>query len=382
MQVWFRQTAPYYHASADGSPTPFPVPGWMWDRSRGQQLYTDRMRFIRRLDELGFDGIIFTEHHSGPNGGLMPSPIALMAAASQVTERAKLISMGVMLSLYPHPVRVAEELALVDNLSHGRLVPGFISATAQNLYAYNVSPDEERARYHEAYDLIVKAWTAPEPFEWHSEYYQYPCVSILPRPVQQPHPPTWTTAVAQESIQWAARKHMGFMSHGPTAECAERLAYYRAFAADQCEWSPCPADLGISRELYVAPSTTRLNEAQIDELITDVFEADAAHEFGFMQRDMRLQAINRQRETVRSYEYLHTAAQPFHGAANSVEGRRSGQFLAGDPETLIEDIIAQQQTTGAGVLVIRNEVGAIDLPRALEGLELFAREVLPVIQRI
>jgi len=68
MEVWFRQTAPYY--CSDDAPTPFPVPGHMWDRARGQQLYADRMKFIRRLDELGFDGIIFTEHHFGPNGGL------------------------------------------------------------------------------------------------------------------------------------------------------------------------------------------------------------------------------------------------------------------------------------------------------------------------
>src|SRR5919199_4153094 len=163
MQVWFRQTAPYYYPSPDGSPTPFPVPGWMWDRARGEQLYADRMRFIRRLDELGFDGIIFTEHHAGPNGGLTPSPIVLLAAASQVTQRAKLVTMGITLALYPHPLRVAEELAMLDNLCHGRLVPGFISGTAQNLYAYNVPAAEERARYHEAYDLIVKAWTEPEP---------------------------------------------------------------------------------------------------------------------------------------------------------------------------------------------------------------------------
>src|SRR5579871_3945981 len=151
MQVWFRQTAPYYYS--DESQTPFPVPGWMWDRARGEGLYAERMHFIQRLDELGFDGIIFTEHHYGANGGLMASPIVLMAAATQVTERIKLATMGIALALYPQPVRVAEELAMVDNLSHGRLVAGFISGTPQNLYAYNVPAHEERERYHEAYDL-------------------------------------------------------------------------------------------------------------------------------------------------------------------------------------------------------------------------------------
>jgi alkanesulfonate monooxygenase SsuD/methylene tetrahydromethanopterin reductase-like flavin-dependent oxidoreductase (luciferase family) len=382
MQVWFRQTAPYYYPSADCSPTPFPVPGWMWDRARGEELYTKRMQFIRRLDEWGFDGIIFTEHHSGPNGGLMPSPIALMAAATQVTERARLVSMGIMLALYPHPLRVAEELALVDNLCHGRLVAGFISATPQNLYAYNVPTSEERERYHQAYDLILKAWTEPEPFEWRSEQYHYPCVSILPRPVQQPHPPTWTTAVSQESIQWAASKHMGFMSHGPTVECAERLDYYRRYAQEHCGWSPEPSELAISRELYIVPSATRVDEKELDTRIAAVFENDTAHAFEFMQRDATLQAIQQERRSVRSYEYLKAVDRPFEGAANDVAGRHSGQFLAGDPETLIESIAEQQRATGAGVLVIRNEVGAVDLDEAQTGLELFAREVLPVVHKL
>jgi alkanesulfonate monooxygenase SsuD/methylene tetrahydromethanopterin reductase-like flavin-dependent oxidoreductase (luciferase family) len=354
----------------------------MWDRPRGERLYADRMRFIRRLDELGFDGIIFTEHHAGPNGGLMPSPMVLMSAASQVTERIKLITMGIILSLYPHPLRVAEELAMIDNLSHGRLVPGFISGTPQNLYAYNVPAAEDRERYHEAYDLMIKAWTEPEPFEWHSKHFDYPCVSILPRPLQAPHPPTWTTATSQESIQWAASKRMGFMSHGPTVECAERLGYFRECAEQGGGWSPSPADVAIARELYIVPSKSKIDEAQVDRMIGELFEKDEAHAFRFRTEDPTLREIDRERKAVRSYGYLKTVERPFQGAAYDVAGRHSGQFLAGDPDMLIEQIDGQRKATGAGVLVFRNEVGPVDVNQALEGLELFAREVLPVVHKL
>jgi len=381
MEVWFRQTAPYYYS--DDTPMPFPVPGWMWKRQKGEQLYAARMQFIRRMDELGFDGIIFTEHHSGPNGGLMPSPVVLLAAATQVTERIKLVTMGIMLSLYPHPLRMAEELAMIDNLSHGRLHPGFISATSQNLYAYNVPASEDRERYHEAYDLIVKAWTEPEPFEWHSKYYDYPCVSILPRPLQEPYPRTWTTAVSQESMQWAASKRMGFMSHGPTIESAERLAFYKRYAEQECGWSPGPADLAIAREMYIVPSKSKLDETKVDELIADVFEKDHSHSFGHMAgSNSPLRAIDRERQAVRSYDYLTVVDRPFFGASTDREGRHSGQFLAGDPDMLIEQISAQHKATGAGVLVVRNELGSVDVHQALEGLELFAREVLPEVQKL
>src|SRR5437762_4187241 len=105
-----------YHPHTDG-PMPYPVPGWMWDRDLGQKLYSERMPFIRRMEDAGFDGIIFTEHYYGPNGGLTPSPMIVLSAATQVTHRIKLITMGISLALYAQPVRVAEDLAILDNLS-------------------------------------------------------------------------------------------------------------------------------------------------------------------------------------------------------------------------------------------------------------------------
>jgi alkanesulfonate monooxygenase SsuD/methylene tetrahydromethanopterin reductase-like flavin-dependent oxidoreductase (luciferase family) len=375
MEVWIRQSAPYHYS--DTAPTPFPVPGWMWDRTRGEQLYADRMRYIRRVDELGFDAIIFTEHHYGPNGGLMPCPTTLMAAASQVTEHIKLATMGIALALYPQPVRVAEELAVVDNLSHGRLVAGFISGTPQNLYAYNIPVAEERERYHEAYDLIVKAWEEPEPFAWHSTYYDYECVSILPRPVQVPHPPVWTTATSAESIQWAAENHISFISHGPTVEAAERLGYYKRHAETQCGWGPAAVNLGIAREFYIGPTM-----AKVDEMVEQVFEQDRAHAFTHRRENDKLREVDQERAGVRSYGYLTTVERPFQGAAATVEGRASGQFLVGDPESLVQEITAQQQATGAGVLVIRPEMGALSLDEVIDGLELFAKEVLPVVHSL
>src|SRR5439155_9253862 len=169
---------------------------------------------IHRVDQLGFDGLIFTEHHYGQNGGLTPSPVVMLSAASQITEQIKLITMGISLSVYEQPVRLAEELAMIDNLSHGRLVLGFITSAAQSLFAFSVPVEEERSRYHEAYELLEKAWTAEEPFEWQGEHFQYGCVSILPRPLQQLHPPIWTTCSSEECLQWAASHRFKLLATG------------------------------------------------------------------------------------------------------------------------------------------------------------------------
>lgn len=374
MEVWIRQSMPY-HPHTDG-PMPFPVPGWMWDRAFGEQLYTDRMKFIRRVDEMGYDGIIFTEHHYGPNGGLTPSPTVVLAAATQVTERIKLVTMGISLALYPHPVRVAEELAMIDNLSHGRLVVGFISSGAQNMYAYNLAPQEERERYHEAYDLIVKAWTEENPFDWHSEYYDYRCVSILPRPLQVPHPPIWTTASADQSLQWAARNHIGIIASGPTSQCRDILNYYQNYAEAEIGWTPTPADRGIAREFYIAPT-----KARVQEMIDEVFSQERENAYPHMFQDPNLRELDRERFKLRTYSYRQAEGPAVRGVGRGLEQIRSGHFLLGDPESLTTQILEQCHTCKAGVLVIRPEMGNMGLDEVAEGLELFAREALPVLRK-
>lgn len=377
MEVWIRQGMAY-RCQTD-SPMPFPVPGWMWDRELGAKLYAQRMRYIRRMDELGFDGIIFTEHHYGPNGGLTPSPNVVMGAATQVTERIKLITMGIILALHGHPVRVAEEMAMLDNLSNGRLVAGFISGNAEAHYAYDMPGGEGRSRHREAYDLIVKAWTEENPFEWHGEHYDYGCVSILPRPYQQPHPPTWTAAAAAESLEWAAQHHVGLISSGTIERAAETLNYYQSYAESECSWSPTHLDRGVSREIYIAPTM-----AKAREVVEDVILRDRADAYNETFEIPRLAELQRDKYTPRSYAYRSGGQNENRRtrAGGSVEDmQRRGQYLVGDPDSITEQILGQREACNANVLVIRPEMGAMNLDEVGDMMELFAREVLPVVQK-
>jgi alkanesulfonate monooxygenase SsuD/methylene tetrahydromethanopterin reductase-like flavin-dependent oxidoreductase (luciferase family) len=370
MEVWIRPS--HYYLCENEGPMPFPVPGSMWDRKLGEKLYADSMRFFRRVDELGFDGLLFTEHHFGPNGGLTPSPLVLLAAATGVTERIKLVTLGIPLAMYPHPLRVAEELAMVDNLSHGRVVAGFISSGAQSLYAYNVPASEERSRYHEALDLVLKAWTADSPFEWHSQHFNYPCVSILPRPLQAPHPPLWTTANSTEGLQWAASKRMGFITSGSTAEATESLGYYRSYAESNCGWLPPAEKLGIAREFFIAET-----KEQVKQMAEQMMETSGDAAFTGLFRDPKLAGIRGEASAVRSY--THVTNPEDRTVHRTAEGTQNGRFIFGDPEQVADQILTQHQTTGAGVLIIRPELGGISMDQAAEGLELFAREVLPLV---
>ncbi len=373
MEVWIRPS--YYYLSQLDEPMPYPVPGHMWDRSLGEKLYGDHMRFIRSVDQLGFDGVLFTEHHAGPNGGLTPSPTVFLAAASQVTERIKLVIMGIALALYPHPVRVAEELAMLDNLCHGRLEVGFISSGAPSLYAYNLPVSEEGGRYHEAYDLVIKAWTEENPFEWHSQYYNYKCVSILPRPLQLPHPPIWTVAASTEGLQWAAEHRLRLICSGTLDGAAENLNYFRNYAATECGWTPEPTDLGIARELYIGRT-----KSQVREKMDELFHREGDMAYKQVSEAPQLASLQRERRGTRSYSHQKQAARRA-GEHRTEKAMRSGSFLIGDPDSITEQILHQREVTGAGVVAIRLELGDVDLAEVTDNLELFSREVLPVLKK-
>jgi alkanesulfonate monooxygenase SsuD/methylene tetrahydromethanopterin reductase-like flavin-dependent oxidoreductase (luciferase family) len=356
---------------------PFPVPGRLWDRELGETLYAERMKFIRRVDQLGFDGLIFTEHHYGPNGGLTPSPVVMLAAASQVTEQIKLVTMGISLSVYEQPVRLAEELAMIDNLCHGRLVIGLITSAAQSLFAFSVPVEEERSRYHEAYDLMVRAWTDPDPFEWRGQHFNYNCVSILPRPLQLPHPPIWTTCSSEESLQWAARNRFKLVAPGTVTQTADILNYYRTYAERECGWSPTAADFGMAREFYIAPT-----QAQVDELLPSLIERDEVNSINPRFRVPELTTVLREQWSTRTYDYGSRLGRPA-GSGLSLEGYAGGQFLVGSPEVMIQQVIEQRAACGnPGVLIIRPEIGTMSLQAVGDGLELFAREVLPAVHAL
>src|SRR5205814_8249022 len=123
-------------------------------------------------------------------------------------QRARVCIMGALLTLN-NPVRVAEEYALVAVMSGGRLVAGLLRGAPYEYLVYNVPPAESRARFEEAWELVVRAWSDTEPFGWEGEHYHFRNVSIWPRPVQQPLPPIFISGSSKESAEFAAKKRIG-----------------------------------------------------------------------------------------------------------------------------------------------------------------------------
>jgi natural product biosynthesis luciferase-like monooxygenase protein len=166
------------------------VPEWDGDSA---QLYTHWLEQIDAAEELGFDSLWVTEHHFRYFGGMLPNPQLLLAAAAARTKRMRL---GAAVSLLPmhHPLQIAEDFAMVDLLSAGRLNFGAGRGMHPLEYAvFNADWGTAQRRLPEALDVIVSAWT-DDAFEWSGEHYHYPKLSVYPKPAQKPHPPIYVTA--------------------------------------------------------------------------------------------------------------------------------------------------------------------------------------------
>ena len=177
---------------------PFPK---VADANKAAQYYNWTLDELIYAAESGFDGVCTNEHHQNAYGFMVnPNMMgSVLARATRGTNTA-IIQMGETAVFLNPPIRVAEEYAMLDCISEGRMVAGFpVGLGGDFAHSYGFAPMEQRGRYREAHDLITKAWQAEDVFSWNGKYYQLPMVSVWPRPVQKPHPPIWVPGNASPS---------------------------------------------------------------------------------------------------------------------------------------------------------------------------------------
>ena len=205
------------------------VPNRLWDAERSRGLYQEYIDQLAYADEIGFDGMVLNEHHQNIYG-LMPSPNLIAAALSQRTTRGKIVILGNLLPLHLNPLRMAEEYAMLDNMSGGRLIAGFAPGSGPETFNYDVPSAPSREQFWEAVDLIHRAWTEDGPFAWEGRHYPLRYVNPWPRPTQQPHPPVWIpgSRSTETLVNIAKRGYCYFLSsrsHG--SETAKSQAAIR-----------------------------------------------------------------------------------------------------------------------------------------------------------
>jgi alkanesulfonate monooxygenase SsuD/methylene tetrahydromethanopterin reductase-like flavin-dependent oxidoreductase (luciferase family) len=316
-------------------------------------------------DELGFDWVTLAEHHFAPLS-LTPNPMVMAGAVTQRVRRARIALLGATIPIL-NPVRVAEEFAMLDTLTGGRVVAGMLRGTANEYVTYDVNPAESRERFEEAMELIIRAWTEPVPFGWQGRYFRFRSVSIWPRPVQQPHPPIYMSGSSPEAGEFAARRRVRIGLAFTTLPLArEAVRHYRERAAE-CGWEPDPDHVLYRVTAHVAET----DEEAMEELRAS--GADTPRQ-GFSQSNRRVD------DAVAGTGYYgrDTASQRGRLAAQTrpmVERIEQGQLLAGSPDTVLAQARRIRDELGAGILeLVFSPVGR---ERTLRSIELFGTRVLP-----
>jgi alkanesulfonate monooxygenase SsuD/methylene tetrahydromethanopterin reductase-like flavin-dependent oxidoreductase (luciferase family) len=231
------------------------LPNTYFDPKKGHELYNRYLDELELVAELGFDGISVNEHHQNAYG-LMPSPVVMAAALSRRTKNAKIAILGNAFCLREHPLTLAEEHAMIDCITGGRLISGMVRGIGAEYYSMGVNPTISHARFQEAHDLVVQAWTRPGPFAFEGKHYHFEYVNVWPRPYQQPHPPIWAPSTGStETIEWAAhpsRKYVYLQAYSPITSVARYLNYYRECAQKMYGYAASSDQIGWSTPVYVS----------------------------------------------------------------------------------------------------------------------------------
>jgi len=319
--------------------------------------YQDMLHCLPRAEALGYQSMYLATHHAKTDG-LCPGPLPTLGAAAAVTKTMKIGTAVMLVPLYA-PLKLAEDLAVLDNISEGRLIvgvaPGYV---AEEFAAHNIPRDERVGRLEEALDLMIAAWTQDE-FEFDGKYYKVPRTVLTPKPVQKPYPQLWYGVSAKSSLRRAARRH-AIQIMSPRHGVAELQAHYAPYEAAAKEIGWTIPERPIIRQVFVAPTMQKAEAVAapaIEHLYREIYgRASAAGD-----RVLR----NDDGSTITDHNQVNF---------DTFKAR----YIVGTPEFAIEEITKYRNGLGCTEMVCWMHMPGIRGADVMQSVELFAREVMPV----
>lgn len=355
---------------------PWPVNNREFDPVKATELYATYIDTMAYAEECGWDSVGCNEHHFSPYG-LMSNPNLIGSALIQKTKHIGIAMFGNLVPLL-NPIRVAEEYAMLDVISGGRLMCGFMRGIPHEYIAYNLPPDESRERLNEATELIKKAWTEPAPFGWEGQYYQYRAVSIWPRPRQQPHPKILMSGGNPDSARYAARNHamLGMVFMPNLAEGRKVIDAYLD-EAHKCGWEPGPEDI-------LAGFHTCITET--DEEARAHLERGVKYFTGTLltpQREAQRIVLQKTRYFGSDDNAEYFVKRLRHAASRTIdEAIEDGTVLCGSPETVVKQIKRIHAELGCGWMNTNMKIGNIPNDVVTKGMELFRDHVQAEVRHL
>lgn len=327
------------------------------------RLYEDILEEVEFADRNGFDSVWFAEHHFFHYGGMIPSVPVLAAAAARLTRRLR-IGSGVALIGLNDPVRVAEEFAMLDNLSGGRLYFGVGRAFQRAEFdAFETPMEQSRERFNEAHDLILKAW-GDGPITHVGRHRRLDGVNVLPKPLQRPHPPIYVACImSEESFRFAGARgyNLMYVPYVGTPELArERVGWYRD-ALTRAGHDPAERDVMMATHFFAGESPAHAREFPRRALGNYLAQAAEAN-----------QTIADESQ----YKGYGSIGATLAKLGEHYEMMYPNQVMFGDADQCLRRI-EDYEAMGAKHLSLITNFGGMPHAEIMRSLERFARDVMP-----
>ena len=354
------------------------LPNTYFDPEKGHQLYNRWLDELEYGEALGFDGLAVNEHHQNAYG-LMPSPLVMASALSRRTKKAKLAILGSAFGLREHPLTVAEEHAMIDVITGGRLISGMVRGIGAEYYSFGANPALSLSRYQEAHDLVVQAWTRPGPFAFEGKHYHFEYVNVWPRPFQQPHPPIWCPSQgSQETIEWAAhpdRKYVYLQTYSPIASVARYLNMYRDLARRMYGYTAQSDRIGWAAPVYIA-DTDEQAYAESAQHIEIFFNKLLSLPFEMLFPPGYL--------SMRSMKGILAHKQTINAKVKQTARHLidSGVFVCGSPATVRRKLSEAHRMTGFQHFVALMQYATLPADLTKRNMERFAAEIMPHLRTL
>jgi alkanesulfonate monooxygenase SsuD/methylene tetrahydromethanopterin reductase-like flavin-dependent oxidoreductase (luciferase family) len=374
MRTWYfsENAYPYLPDESSYESIRVTLPSGVIDPQTMADLYHRYLDEWQLAEEHGLD-IMVNEHHQTATN-LNPSAAVVLGALARITKKSRILILGNPIANRRDPVRVAEEMAMVDNYARGRLEVGFVRGVPYEISAVNSKPVNMAERMWEAHDLIKKAWTTHDgPFNWEGRYFNYRQVNIWPRPYQEPHPPIWFTGLS--STQMPKIAEHGYVAATFLTGFAQTKTIFDTYRAQR-------ASLGLPMSL------DRLAYAALVYVgKTDAEGFDGARKLMWYFQANKVPA---QFSNPPGYASIKAAVGFMRGAETHFDKKSSleqcieaGIMFAGSPDTVCRQIDKHYAAVGGyGHLLAMGQAGFLEHEQTARGIEMLGDEVAPRLRAI
>lgn len=360
------------------------LPNGVIDTDRAASLWDRYIREWQVADEYGLN-VMVNEHHATATCMTSAAPV-IAGVLARVTQNARILLLGNPLANRADPVRVAEEMALVDLLSHGRLDVGFVRGVQYEVSATNSKPIRMTERLWEAVELITRAWSTHDgPFNWEGEFFHHRQVNIWPRPYQQPTPPIWVTAGTPASAKPVADRGYRLATFLAGFEGTRKI--FQSYRDRREETgSPAPHDDQFG---YAALTFTGKTDAEglegARKLLWYLQSNKVAKEFtfppGYMPYQVRAAALRGPQAS--SSGAPATSPLPDLTAMSVEDLIEQGIVFAGSAKSVASQIERfYNHVGGVGHLLLMGQAGHMGHEETVSGIKRFAEDVAPALDRV